>query len=168
MKLKDDIIAKELEKQITDALKKKFEEQGHSLTGKGIKSLQTIVKDELGGLIIQILGDEYMGFQDAGRRAGKGMPVDILQEWVKRRGLATDMKDVKRIAFLINRNMKRIGTHSVRGRIDLSKRHFIKDTIEDKSNFIQESLFKMFNKNFDLMVTNYTKELQKTKTIIST
>ena len=88
--------------------------------------------------------------------------------WVKRSGLATDMIDVKRIAFLINRNMKRIGTHSVRGRIDLSKRHFIKDTIEDKSNFIQDSLFKMFNKNFDLMVTNYTKELQKTKTIIST
>jgi hypothetical protein len=168
MKLKDDIIAKELEKQITDALKKKFEEQGHSLTGKGINSLQTIVKDELGGLIIQILGEEYMGFQDAGRKAGKMPPIEPLMRWVKLRGLASDMKAVKRIAFAIAMNMKKIGMHSSGSRIDLSKRHFISDTITNETGFIQDSLFKMFNKNFDLMVTNYTKELQKTKTIIST
>ena len=35
----------------------------------------------------------------------------------------------------------------------------ISDTLREKESFIQESLFKMFSINFDLMVTNYTKQL---------
>ena len=166
MKLTNEEIAKDLEQHITSALKKRFTDQGHNVTGKGVASLETIVKEELGGLVIQILGLDYMGKQDSGLPPGTKPNIQGLERWVKARGIATDMKSVKRIAFFIGRNMERIGMHSRGGKIDLTKRHFIKDTIEDKSSFIQESLFKMFNKNFDLMVTNFSKELQK-KTIIN-
>ena len=159
MELNNEAISKELSKQITDALKKRFKEQGHDLNGKGLNSLETVVKSDLNGLVIQILGEHYMGFQDSGRRPGSMPPIEPLMKWVMARGIASDMKSAKRIAFGIAINMKKIGMHSTNKRIDLSKRHFIKDTIEDKSNFIQESLFKMFSINFDLMVTNYTKQL---------
>lgn len=165
MELNNSEIAKDLEKQITDALKKKFEEQGHSLTGKGINSLETQVRSDLSGLVIQILGLEYMGFQDSGRRAGKMPPIEPLMNWVKARGIASDMKAVKRIAFAIAMNMKKIGMHSSGGRIDLTKRHFISDTLEEKGSFIQDSLFKMFSLNFDLMITNYTTQLQQKQII---
>ena len=161
MELNNEAISKELSKQITDALKKRFTEQGHNVTGKGIASLETVVKSDLNGLVIQILGLDYMGKQDSGLPPGTKPDLRSLEKWVIARGLTSDMKAAKRIAFYIGRNMERIGMHSRNKRIDLSKRHFIKDTIEDKASFIQESLFKMFSINFDLMVTNYSKQIQE-------
>jgi hypothetical protein len=65
----------------------------------------------------------------------------------------SEAKEVKRIAFAIATNMKRIGMHSRNKRIDMSKRGFITKTIENGSSIIQAKLFEMFEKNFDIMVT---------------
>ena len=162
MELKNEAIAKQLETTLTNAMITKFKEQGHNLTGKGIQSLKTIVKSDLNGLVIQIVGEEYMGKQDSGLKPGEVKMTDQLlrdlEEWVQRRGMATDMRSAKRIAFNVARNMVRIGMHSTNKRIDMSKRGFISSTLKQESNTINNSLFAMFSTNFDLLVKNFTTE----------
>jgi len=158
-------IAKRLELEITTALKNRLKAHGHVATGRGLSSLKTRIRAAGDGLIIAIIGEEYLAFQETGRRAGSFPPVAALERWVKQKGIASEAKQVKRIAFAIAKNMAKIGMHSKGNRIDLSKRHFITNTIENKSTVIQQRLFQMFEKNFDLIVTQFIKDTQ-TKTII--
>ena len=151
---------------LTSSMVAKFKAQGHNLTGKGIASLKTVVKDHQDGLLIQISGLDYMGKQDSGLKPNEvkmtSKLIADLERWVMRRGIASDMKAAKRIAFYIGRNMERIGMHSKNKKIDLSKRGFISSTIEKESPTINKMLFQMFDKNFDLFVTNLTSKNQKT------
>ena len=162
MKLSNPEIAKQLEDMLTASMVAKFKQQGHNLTGKGIASIKTTVKDNIGGLLISITGEDYMGFQDSGRKAGSFPPIAALERWVKQRGIASEPKQAKSIAFAIAKNMKRIGMHSKNSKLDLSKRHFISSTIEKTSPTINKMLFQMFDKNFDLFVKNLTTKNQKT------
>ena len=57
-----------------------------------------------------------------GREPGKGVPYkpelglnNILQKWVKRKGLATKESEINSIAYLINRKMKNEGNAVYRG-----------------------------------------------------
>ena len=63
-----------------------------------------------------LFDSSYAYFVEHGRRAGKRPPVDekreggqSLMDWVKKRGLASDPKDIKQIAFLIARKIGRTG-----------------------------------------------------------
>lgn len=159
-------IAKSLESLLLKALRDKFASQGHNTTGKGSKSLEVKVLPKGEDLVIQILGEEYMLFQETGRRAGKMPPVDALKSWVKKKGLASEQKEVNRIAWGIAINMKRIGMHSRNKKIDLSKRRFITSTIEDKNTIINEKLFEMFEKNFTLIVNQFSKDNKELKMIL--
>lgn len=166
MKLNNPEIAKQLESMLTASMIAKFKSQGHNLTGKGIASLKTVVKDNANGLLIQISGLDYMAKQDSGLKPNEvkmtSKIIADLERWVLRRGIASDMKAAKRIAFYIGRNMQRIGMHSKNKKIDLSKRGFITQTIEKESPTINKMLFQMFERNFDLFVTNLTTKNQKT------
>lgn len=155
----DSSIAKELEALITSALKNRLTGQGHITTGKGLNSIETKVIPRGEDLVIQIYGEDYLEYQDSGRKPGKFPNVGALREWVRRKGLATEMKEVNKIAFLIGRNMQRIGMHSTNKRIDLSKRGFITQTIDQFEGRINQDLFRMFEKNFDLIVTRASDEI---------
>ena len=166
MKLKNDVIASQMEKMLTSAMIGKFKSQGHNLTGKGIQSIKTVVRDNIGGLIIQITGEDYMGYQDSGTKAGSrnssGGWIEALTSWVQRRGIESDMKKAKSIAFAIAKTHIKVGMHTRRGKLDMSKRHFISSSVEKASPAINKMLFQMFDKNFDLFVTNLTSKNQKT------
>jgi hypothetical protein len=165
MNLKNEAIAKQLETMLTNAMVSKFKSQGHNLTGKGIASLKTEVKSNAGGLLIQILGEGYMGKQDSGLKPGEvKMTSELLRDlevWVVRRGMA-DQMSAGRVAFNVARNMVRIGMHSTNKRIDKTKSGFITHTIQKESPTINNMLFQMFSTNFDLLVTNMTNKMSKT------
>ena len=158
-------IADQLAGLITKALVSRLKKQGHVATGKGINSLETKIRESGNGLLIAIYGEDYLAYQETGRKAGKLPNIGALMKWVKQKGIASEMKEVKRISWAIAINMKKIGMHSNNKRLDMSKRHFLSKTMEGGKDVINKKLFEMFNKNFDLLVTQYTKDNQ-TKTII--
>jgi hypothetical protein len=49
------------------------------------------------------------GVIEKGRRPGKGIPLDPLQEWVRRKFGENDLKKARRIAYLISRKHKAKG-----------------------------------------------------------
>ena len=150
-------IAKSLAAEMTLALRKRLLEQGHKATGRGVKSLETRIVPSGDGLLISILGEDYLEFQETGRRKGSFPPISALEKWVKQKGIASGKK-AKSIAFAIAKNMQTIGMHS-------TNKKFISSTIDRKAKVIQDKLFQMFEKNFDLIVTQLSKGIQ-TKTII--
>lgn len=162
----DSNIARELEVLLTNAIRNKFAEQGHNATGKGSKSIETKVLPKGEDILIQILGEDYLTWQETGRRAGKLPPIDALKKWVRVKGLASEAKEVNRIAWAIGKNMERIGMHSNKKRIDLSKRNFITSSIQDNNDVITNKLFQMFDKNFTLLVTQYIKDNKQLRMIL--
>jgi hypothetical protein len=160
MRLFDPKISKEIEVQLTTAMKNRLRDQGHVSSGKGLASLETKVIPKGDDLVIQILGEDYLQFQETGRKKGTMPNIRALERWVKRKGIASDMKEVKRIAFGIALNMKKVGMHSKGNKLDPSKRGFITQSIERKETIIEKKLFEMFEKNFELLVFNTSKEIE--------
>jgi hypothetical protein len=158
-------IAQQLKNELESAIKSRLQSQGHVASGKGLKSIEVQIKETPQALIIAILGEDYLQWQETGRTAGKFPPVAALEKWVKQKGIASEAKAVKRIAFAIAKNMHRIGMHSRGGRIDMSKRGFISTSLEEKSTVIEQRLFQMFEKNFDLLVTQFIKDTPVKSTI---
>ena len=152
-------ISNKIEALLTDAIVKNFKKQGHTVSNKGIDSIKTIVKSENNNIVIQIFGEEYMGFQDAGRKAGKLPNVGAIIQWVKDKGITDDdgKKTQEQLGWAIAIHMKRIGMHSTKKKLDLSKRNAIQMGINDNSNFLNDLLFKSFEDNFTLYITNFTK-----------
>lgn len=159
MKL-DPTITKALADLLTDSLKEELLAQEHKATGKGVDSLRTEILEQAENIQINIFGEDYLGFQDSGRKAGKMPNVGAIIEWVKIKRIALNDKEAKKIGWAIAISMKRIGMHSDRGRppkVDLTKRHFIKNVIEDKKEDIFEALYKAIDTQFSLAVNNLTK-----------
>jgi len=54
---------------------------------------------------LKIKGVGYIRFIDVGRKPGKFAPVDVIQEWVRTKLGIQDEKEVKQVAFLVNRKL---------------------------------------------------------------
>ena len=52
---------------------------------------------------------KYASVVEFGRRAGKFPPLQPMEDWVKKRGLADDPKEIKQVAFLVSRKIARNG-----------------------------------------------------------
>jgi hypothetical protein len=71
-------IANQLSDLILKAVKARLEAQGHVASGKGLNSLEVRHRAAGEGLVIEILGEEYLAYQDTGRKAGSMPPVEAL------------------------------------------------------------------------------------------
>jgi len=165
-------IQNQLKDIVLEAIIKEFIDKGHNLTGKGIKSLEAVISEQITGITITILGEPYMKFQNEGRGAGKMPNISALEDWVKRRGLASEMKEVKRIAWAIGMNMKRIGMHSDgasgksgnrnASKLDLSKREFIDTAIIKEQQQISDLIFQGYNERFAVAITELFRNSERT------
>ena len=59
---------------------------------------------------VVIVGAMYGGYLEFGRKAGGMPPIAPLETWVKKKGIATDSKEIKSIAFAIARSIAKNGT----------------------------------------------------------
>jgi hypothetical protein len=145
-------IFSEISKVLETNLKAKLREKGHVATGKGVESIEVICREIGKGFVIEILGESYLIPQNEGRKPGKRPHSSVLEEWVRIKGLATELKEVKRISFLIARNMGEIGMHSDKKKIDLSKRKFVEEGIEasDLNPYFQKYL----DQKFEIVLQN--------------
>ena len=153
---------KALEGLLLGSVKRQLKAKGHKATGKSLASLESNIVGFGDGLAIQIIGEDYLEYQDTGLKAGKRKGssgstvwIDALAEWVRKKGIESDMKKSRGIAFAIAKNMKRIGMHSKNSRLDLSKRNFLGDALKDVQPKIDEKLFEVFEKNFNLIVDKF-------------
>ena len=157
------IVLEELNKLLVRTIRQNLRKQGHNVTGRLSQSIEVKVSSLGQGIIFRITGESYGRFQEEGqRRGGRLRNIAALTKWVQQKGIALDFKKAKGIAFAIAKTHQKIGMHTTGGRIDLSKRNFISDSIEEKDSLIRNILFRTFETNFELLTTNFTQEVQRT------
>ena len=86
--------------------------KGINDTGDAANSLRVV---EIDNSHWQSVGSDYIEILDRGRGPGKGIPVDTLNDWIKRKMGITDDKEMKRVAFFIQRKAKNEGNAIFRG-----------------------------------------------------
>jgi hypothetical protein len=107
------VISPELYKALGDELKKNLIQELRRTkaiaSGDLLKSIQFTVEPTEDGAIVNLNGNDYITYIDKGRKPGKYAPLKPLEEWVKKKGLASDKKKVTAIAFAINNKIKKKG-----------------------------------------------------------
>ncbi len=157
------IVLEELNVILVDAIRKNLKKKGHNVTGRLSQSIESKVSSLGQGVIFRISGEDYGRLQEEGqRRGGKLRNIDALTKWVLRKGIVSEMKKARGIAFAIAKTQQKIGMHTRGGRIDLSKRGFISESITEKDILIQNILFRTFETNFETLTSNFTQEIQRT------
>lgn len=66
--------------------------------------------DKLRNIGEVIVGAAYGGYVEFGRKAGGFPPLAPLETWIKKKGIETDPKKIKSVAFLIGRSIAKNGT----------------------------------------------------------
>lgn len=128
------------------------------------KSIQTNIKEENWGTIIEISMIQYGKFVDLGRAKGKKMvPIPALIQWIKARGLKGRDKETGRFisnesfAWGIRQNIKKFGIrpNGVEGKgfIDMSITQFLREPKLD------ELILKYAMNSLDLKLDKIFKDL---------
>lgn len=157
------IVLEELNRVLVTTIRSNLRKKGHNTTGRLSQSIEVKVRSMGQGVIFNVLGEDYGRFQEEGqRRGGRLRNIAALTKWVQQKGLASEFKKAQGIAFAIAKTHQKIGMHTVNGRIDLSKRGFISESITEKDALIGNILFRTFEVNFDLLVSNFSQEVERT------
>ena len=135
---------------IKDALVAKLAEQDHNATGALSDSVEVTAKELPDRWVIEALANTYGKFVNNGRRQGAPMPpIDVIYEWMKVRGVASEItKESKRrgVAYVIAKSIAERGIPPVGGYADhYAKGNSIKRTgwADDVIAENEEEIYKM-------------------------
>lgn len=134
-----------LGKFAVEEFKRELVFQKHVASAELLNSIEYKIVNTSTGLSLQIWAAGHAFFVNDGRKARvKRVPIAALMEWIKIKGIATDDKEAKSIAFAIQETIYREGIPTSGGRRIASRR----------LNFIQQ---------VSAIIDNYAKELINTK-----
>ena len=135
---------------IVDQLVKTIEVQGHRATGKLQDTMRSVVTTSGNGFEITIYGQDYAKNVEKGVPAGVWVSVDKLAEWVQVKGIATGEKEIKNIAYAIQRKIHDKGTIQFRE----NKKGFVEVTLDANANIIFQMVFDLFSREVAISLRN--------------
>lgn len=81
--------------------------QGHTASEALFNSIQSVIEHTLTGITISAQALYYAKFVNAGRKPGtKGVPIDVLIEWIRRKRLNMEGKRERSVAFAMQRSIR--------------------------------------------------------------
>ena len=125
--------------------------QGHTASEALFNSIQSVIDQTLTGITISTQALYYAKFVNEGRKPGtKGVPIDVLVEWIRRRRLNMEGKRERSLAFAMQQSIRDKGIKpslfidkSI-DKFDKSKR--LEDDIERfMEEYAEEQLQTLFN-----------------------
>lgn len=145
---------------IAAELAKELIKQDHSATGKLIASLDWNIINSAVGTVLQVTMNDYGKYVNTGRKRGaRKVPVDVLVEWVKQKGIATNNKKAVGIAFAIQKTIEKEGIPTVNSRKRGKRIEFIDDTLMRINNEVTRRLTEAAGKTIEIEVANLVKRI---------
>lgn len=92
-------------RRVVAKARENLDAQRRNTTGTLKDSVRRETRQEFGTLITEVSHRDYGVYLDRGRRKGKYAPPRAIQNWVRNKGIETDERKVKTVAFLINRKI---------------------------------------------------------------
>ena len=152
----------QIETYLRDAVRAELMLQKHRDKGKLIDTFKVRTRVEGNVMYIEGFMEDYGEYVDTGRPVGvTKVPVFVLMEWVKRKGIASGDK-AKGVAFAIRENIYKQGIPTRGGRRIAPRRtDFINEAIK-ASNQLPEMLKQYDKEIVEGIITNMVQEIQKT------
>lgn len=144
---------------MVDQLVKVLEVQGHRASGQLQDTMRSVVTSNAKGFSIIIIGKDYAKFVERGVPAGVWVSVDKLAEWVQVKGIATGEREVKNLAFAIQRKIFNKGTIQFREK----KKGFVEVMLDANATLIFEMLTRLFTEQ---VAVSLSKTISKNKRIL--
>jgi hypothetical protein len=136
--------------------------QNHRATGNLIASLDYAVENRSGDLFSLIVTSlPYGGFVDRGRKAGgKKVPINVLVEWIKQKGIETNNKKILGIAFAIQNKIHKEGSPT-KGRVKKYGKgvDFIDDTLKRINKEIERRIADIVFLPVEISINNLVKRI---------
>lgn len=144
---------------IINELGKELIKQNHRATGKLIESLDYTIehKGDLFSLIVTALN--YGEYVNTGRRKGaKRVPIPVLVEWIRQKGIATNNQKILGIAFAIREKIYQEGSPTNNRTRKYGKgTGFVDDTLERINAEILRRMPDFLFKEIELSIDNLVK-----------
>jgi hypothetical protein len=151
VKTADSPILQQIAQYLSDTLQMELLNQGHTASEALFNSIQSVIEHTLTGITISAQALYYAKFVNAGRKPGtKGVPINVLVEWIRRRRLNMEGKRERSVAFAMQRSIRDKGIKPSRF-IDKSIDKFNKSKrLENKierfmEEYAEEQLQTIFN-----------------------
>lgn len=107
MKTADSPILQQIAQYLSDTLQMELLNQGHTASEALFNSIQSVIEHTLTGITISAQALYYAKFVNAGRKPGtKGVPINVLVEWIRRRRLNMEGKRERSVAFAMQRSIR--------------------------------------------------------------
>lgn len=135
--------------------------QNHRATGKLIESLDYNVQYGGAFITLNITMNDYGRWVNTGRRAGaKKIPVQVLVEWIKEKGIATNNKKILGIAFAIQNKIHKEGSPT-KNRVSRFGKgvEFVDDTLIRIEAEIEKRITDAAAKTIEVEIDNLVKRI---------
>lgn len=107
MKTADSPILQQIAQYLSDTLQMELLNQGHTASEALFNSIQSVIEHTLTGITISAQALYYAKFVNAGRKPGtKGVPINVLVEWIRRKRLNMEGKRERSVAFAMQRSIR--------------------------------------------------------------
>ena len=146
---------------IINELGQELIKQNHRATGNLIASLDYAVENRGDLFSIIVTSLPYGGYVNRGRKAGgKKVPIQVLVEWIKQKGIATNNKKVLGIAFAIQNKIHKEGSPT-KGRVRKFGKgvDFIDDTLERINKEIERRIAYIVFAPIEISIDNLVKRI---------
>ena len=153
MSIEDNPILQQIAQYLNDTLQMELLNQGYTASEALFDSIKTIVERTLTGITITTEALYYAKFVNAGRKPGtKGVPLDVLVEWIRRKRLNMEGKRERSVAFAMQRSIRDKGIKPSR---------FIDKSIEkfDKSKRLENNIERFMDEYVDEQMQTIFNEL---------
>ena len=157
-------VMQRLAKYLEQKIKIELLQQQHNASGGLYKSIHVDVVSA--GESIGIIGyqDSIGKFVDSGRRKGAAkVPIFALEQWIRTKGIATDDKEVKGIAFAIQKSIERKGIPSKPYKVwtqgnSLKRTGFLTDTLDKEIDHVKSEINTAMRTNINLLLENIARK----------
>ena len=160
----------ELKKGVSDALTLIVKKSREKLLAQGPKATGELI-NSLGGTVEKV-GEDFIGsfwmkkygiYQDTGIAASRipfspnsgatrSLYIDALMRWIVQKGFESDAKKVKGMAFAIAHTHKLKGMHTSGGNLDISKRGWLTNTLDENEKQLVDIITAASGRRFDIVL----------------
>ncbi len=130
-----------------------LKEKGKSASGELIKTIEVVVKAQVGSIIIEESHVFYGDFVDKGRKkGGKKVPIDALEEWIKQKKFSVAVDKIRGTAFAIQTNIFKFG---------IKPTNWIDETVRRTDTKVVQMVEKAASEQLEIIIDEIFKETDK-------
>lgn len=151
--------ANEIAKFLKIETQKTLLSKGKKASGELIKTIEVVVREQVGSIIIEESHVFYGDFVDKGRKKGvKRVPIDALEDWIKAKNFSFAAGNIRGTAFAIQTNIFKFG---------IKPTNWIDETVSRTDTKVVQMVEKAASEQLEIIIDQIFKETdRKFKTAI--